>query len=85
MKNVNSAPSKVFEVTVTNIVYVVAESKDKANSLVMDNSSAAWMQSKAHAITEVDEITKISSVEKGREFDRPLGSEKKLLKELLSS
>lgn len=77
--------NKVFEVQVSHIVYVVADSKDKARDIVAENAASGWAQSREHAIIEVDEITKISSVEKGREFDRPLGSDKKVMKELLTT
>ena len=82
--NVNyKAANKVFEVEVTHKVYVVAESKEKAMQMVARGSASAWEQSKEHALYSTDEITKISSVDKERIFDRPLGSDKKVLSEIL--
>ena len=76
--------AKVFEVQISQIVYVVADSRDKARDMIMNNFTSAAVQAMEHAIVEVDEISKITSVEKGREFDRPMGSERKILKELLT-
>jgi len=79
-----STTKYLYEVEVTYKVYVLAESSDGAESMVADNTSMAWNQAKEHAQTDVTKISSLEDVDDDREFDRPLGSDKKIIKEILS-